>query len=96
MADAIIEVVAGTLIDALKDHSGRVLEFRSQFNELKTQLDLMKSFLADANKVKRKEETVKTTLSMIRDLTYDAEDILTDCLIRAEYQEQEMDFTGFR
>ncbi|KAK6230418.1 hypothetical protein QUC31_001936 [Theobroma cacao] len=88
MADAIIEVVAGKLIDALKEHSGRVLEFRSQFMELKTQLDLMKSFLADANKLKRKEETVKTTLSMIRELTYDAEDILTDCLLRAEYQEE--------
>lgn len=87
MADAIIEVVAGKLIDALKEHGGRILEFRSQFTELKTQLDLMKSFLADANKLKRKEETVKTTLSMIRELTYDAEDILTDCLLRAEYHE---------
>ncbi|KAK8527306.1 hypothetical protein V6N13_085145 [Hibiscus sabdariffa] len=87
MADAIIQVVAGKLIDALKEHSGRVLEFRSQFLELKTQLDLMKSFLADANKLKRKEETVKTTLSMVRELTYDAEDILTDCLLRAEQRE---------
>lgn len=87
MADAIIQVVAGKLIDALKEHSGRVLEFRSQFMELKTQLDFMKSFLADANKLKRKEETVKTTLSMIRELTYDAEDILTDCLLRAEFRD---------
>ncbi|KAK8997459.1 hypothetical protein V6N11_020937 [Hibiscus sabdariffa] len=87
MADAIIQVVAGKLIDALKEHSGRVLEFRSQFLELKTQLDLMKSFLADANKLKRKEETVKTTLSMVRELTYDAEDILTDCLLRLEQRE---------
>ncbi|KAL4312490.1 hypothetical protein GQ457_01G005390 [Hibiscus cannabinus] len=87
MADAIIQVVAGKLIEALKEHSGRVLEFRSQFLELKTQLDLMKSFLADANKLKRKEETVKTTLSMVRELTYDAEDILTDCLLRLEQRQ---------
>ncbi|KAF9672919.1 hypothetical protein SADUNF_Sadunf11G0094400 [Salix dunnii] len=36
----------------------------------------------------RKEETVKTTLSMPRELVYVAEDILTDCLHRAEYRNE--------
>lgn len=65
-----------------------MLEFQSEFNDMKTQLDLMKSFLADAYNLKRKKETVKTTLSMLRELVYDAEDILTDCLLRTEFRKE--------
>lgn len=65
-----------------------MLEFQSEFNDMKTQLDLMKSFLADAYNLKTKKETVKTTLSMLRELVYDAGDILTDCLLRTEFRKE--------
>uniref|UniRef100_A0A6N2MRG1 Disease resistance N-terminal domain-containing protein n=1 Tax=Salix viminalis TaxID=40686 RepID=A0A6N2MRG1_SALVM len=48
--------------------------FQSEFYDTKTQLDLMKSFLADAYRLKRKEETVETTLSIQRELVYVTED----------------------
>jgi hypothetical protein len=88
MAEAMIEALAEQLVQVLKKPGEYVLEFQSEFNDMKTQLDLMKSFLADAYKLKRKEETVKTTLSMLRELVYDAEEILTDCLLRAEYRKE--------
>eukprot|EP00258_Populus_trichocarpa_P051380 XP_024467399.1 disease resistance RPP13-like protein 4 [Populus trichocarpa] len=90
MAEAMIEALAEQLVQVLKKPGEYVIEFQSEFNDMKTQLDLMKSFLADAYKLKRKKETVKTTLiiSMLRELVYDVEDILTDCLLRAEYRKE--------
>lgn len=77
MAEAMVEALAEQLVQVLKKPGEYVLEFQSEFNDMKTQLDLMKSFLADAWMLKRKEETVKTTLITLRELVYDAEDTST-------------------
>lgn len=54
MAEAMVEALAEQLVQVLKKPGEYVLEFQSEFNDMKTQLDLMKSFLADAYKLKKK------------------------------------------
>ncbi|KAF2325411.1 hypothetical protein GH714_027830 [Hevea brasiliensis] len=53
---------------------------------MKTRLDLTKALLADTENLKSKKEIVKASLSSLRELVYEADNILTDCLIRDEYQ----------
>ncbi|KAJ7014853.1 hypothetical protein NC653_004220 [Populus alba x Populus x berolinensis] len=48
MAGAMIEALADQLVQVVKKPGEYALEFQCQFKDLKTQLDLMKSFLADA------------------------------------------------
>ncbi|KAB5534751.1 hypothetical protein DKX38_017837 [Salix brachista] len=48
MAEAMIEALGEQLVQALKKPGEYVLEFQSEFYDMKMQLDLMKSFLADA------------------------------------------------
>ncbi|TXG69730.1 hypothetical protein EZV62_004665 [Acer yangbiense] len=53
---------------------------------MKTQLEVLKAFLSDTDNLKSKKEQIKTTLAKIRELFYEADNILTDCLIRDEYR----------
>lgn len=88
MADALVGTLADHLIQAFKHRCHQVNEFEPELNNLKTQLDFMKAFMADASRHKRKDEMVRTTLNIIRDLIYEADDILTDCIIHDDYRKE--------
>lgn len=86
LVDAMIETLTEELFTALMNQAQYALDFKSQFERTKTQLELVKAFLNDTETLKTKKEVLKLTMIQIRELIYEADDLLTDCRIRDEYQ----------
>ena len=83
MVDAVVSVCLEKLFKALEGEGRVLLDFRDQFEKLRHELQLMQSFLKDAERLKRKKETLRTVMSSLRELIYEAEDILADCQIQS-------------
>ncbi|KAJ4964032.1 hypothetical protein NE237_023971 [Protea cynaroides] len=88
MVDAVVSVFVEKLVNAIQEQSRIVTEFRDQFERLKGELQLMQSFLRDADRVKRKHQGVKMITIRLRELVYEAEDILADCRVRSNEDEE--------
>ncbi|KAJ9187529.1 hypothetical protein P3X46_002974 [Hevea brasiliensis] len=86
VVDSMIQILAQQVFTALQKQAHFALDFKGQFEVMKTRLDLTKALLADTENLKSKKEIVKASLSSLRELVYEADNILTDCLIRDEYQ----------
>ncbi|XP_019194044.1 PREDICTED: disease resistance RPP13-like protein 4 [Ipomoea nil] len=89
MADPIGPIV-GTIFQGLqeqvKTQAQYALNFKEQFKEMQTQLELMQAFLNDCKDDKSKCQTVKTASKHLRELTYVADDVVTGCQIREDYK----------
>lgn len=77
--DAVVSVFLEKLLNILQEESRILSGYRGQFKKLQNELQYMQSFLKDAERRKRKDETIRCTLVNLRDLVYEAEDILADC-----------------
>ncbi|KAJ4822967.1 hypothetical protein Tsubulata_000331 [Turnera subulata] len=83
MVDAVVSVFLERLLNTLAEE-GRILnEFRDQFEKLQNELQLMQCFLKDADKQKRKNQTLRGIMTNLRELIYEAEDILADCKLQS-------------
>ncbi|KAK1259685.1 Disease resistance RPP13-like protein 4 [Acorus gramineus] len=91
MVDAVVGVFLDKLINALASERRKVIEFRDEFENMKSQLYLLQSFLKDAEKSKRKDHIVRALVDGLRELIHDAEDILADCQLQASKQKQTSD-----
>ncbi|KAL2552824.1 Disease resistance RPP13-like protein 4 [Forsythia ovata] len=80
MVDALVSVFLEKLLNTLTEESHFVTKYREQLERLKEQLLLMQSFLKDAERLKRKSEheTLRRIMEYLRELIYEAEDILVD------------------
>lgn len=83
MVDAVVTVFLEKLLGALSEESRVFSEFRDKFETLQSELQLMQSFLKDAERLKRKKETVRRVMANLRELIYEAEDILADCQLQS-------------
>ncbi|KMT02680.1 hypothetical protein BVRB_9g203570 [Beta vulgaris subsp. vulgaris] len=79
MVDAVVTVFLEKLFNVLVQEGGVLLGFKDQFKKLQNDLKYMQSFFKDAERLKRKDESLKCTLADMRELVYEAEDILADC-----------------
>ncbi|KAL3525348.1 hypothetical protein ACH5RR_013720 [Cinchona calisaya] len=79
MVDAVVSVFLEKLLNSLQEESLYLSKFREQFGRLKNELLLMESFLKDADRLKRKNQTLRRIMICLRELIYEAEDILIDC-----------------
>lgn len=84
MVDAVVTVFLEKLLNALEEEGRVLFDFREQFERLRDELRLMQSFLKDAERLKRKNETLRTVMIGLRELIYEAEDILADCKVQSE------------
>ncbi|XP_059623589.1 disease resistance RPP13-like protein 4 [Cornus florida] len=84
MVDAVVTVFLEKLLKALAEESRVLSEYRDQFERLKGELLFMQSFLQDADRLKRKFKILRAVLVALRDLIYEAEDILADCQSHSE------------
>ncbi|XP_058096786.1 disease resistance RPP13-like protein 4 isoform X2 [Magnolia sinica] len=80
MADAVASVLLNNLLSILISEGRQLLEFDDQFEETKEELQYMQSYLKVADQVKRRDrnDILKTVMSNLRELVYDAEDVLAD------------------
>ncbi|KAF6174248.1 hypothetical protein GIB67_033780 [Kingdonia uniflora] len=88
MVDAVVTVFLEKLLNALSEQSRIVFEFKDQFEKLKNELQLMQSFLKDADRLKRKHHTLRTITASLRELIYESEDILADCELQSKDDEK--------
>ncbi|CAL5366365.1 unnamed protein product [Camellia sinensis] len=84
MVDAIVSVFLDRLLNALEEESRFLIEIRDQLKKLQRELRLMQSFLQDAERLKRKNESLRAIMVTLRDLIYEAGDILADCQVQSE------------
>ncbi|EEF40800.1 disease resistance RPP13-like protein 4 [Ricinus communis] len=83
MVDAVVTVFLERLLNTLVEEGRVVNEFRDRFENLQKELELMQSVLKDADKRKRKDGTLHTIMGNLRELIYEAEDILADCQLQS-------------
>ncbi|KAL5555521.1 hypothetical protein UlMin_037757 [Ulmus minor] len=84
-----VQTLAQSLFTALMNEAQIAFDFKGQFEQMKTQLDLMNAIVSNSENVKSKNEVVKIALTTLRELILEADNALTDCLVRAEYRIQE-------
>ncbi|KAB1202063.1 Disease resistance RPP13-like protein 4 [Morella rubra] len=87
MADAVITTLLKKLLKSLAEEGQSILhecgEFKEQFERFQSELLLMQSFLKDVARFKSKKETIRTVIGNLRELVFDAEDVLADCQLHS-------------
>ncbi|XP_030499332.2 disease resistance RPP13-like protein 4 [Cannabis sativa] len=83
MVDAVVSVFLEKLLEALSEGSRVLIEFRDQFETLQNELQLMQCFLKDAERLKRKNQTLRLIMVNLREHIYQAEDMLADCQLQS-------------
>ncbi|XP_058096566.1 disease resistance RPP13-like protein 4 isoform X2 [Magnolia sinica] len=99
MADAVVSVLLDNLLSILITEGRQLHEFDDQFVETEKELQYMQSYLKVADQVKRRDrnEILKTVMSDLRELVYDAEDVIADCqlLFRKKHEGCAPNFTSY-
>ncbi|KAJ0081688.1 hypothetical protein Patl1_09753 [Pistacia atlantica] len=85
--DAMIQTLTDEVFRALINQAQFALDFKDQFEIMKTKLELMTAFLSSTDNLKtHHQEIAQRILPNVRKIIYEADDILTDCLLRDEYR----------
>ncbi|KAL5996590.1 hypothetical protein ACLOJK_007509 [Asimina triloba] len=80
MADPVVSVLLEKLVTFLIDGGSQLLEFEDQL-EIKEEFQYMQNYVKDANRMRRRDrsETLRQIMNDVRELIYDAEEIIADC-----------------
>ncbi|XXG74441.1 hypothetical protein AAC387_Pa07g3162 [Persea americana] len=83
MADAVVSVLLEKSLTLLLEEGQQLLELDDQFDKMIDELRYMKTWLVDAETMRRKDgrEILKVITQDLRELVYDAEDIIADCQV---------------
>ncbi|KAL5555839.1 hypothetical protein UlMin_038075 [Ulmus minor] len=92
---AMAQTLTQSLFTALMNEAEINLDFRGQFEQMKTRLDLMNAFVSNTENRRRNNEFVKKALTKLREVILKADNVLTDCLVRAEYRVEEYACFGY-
>ncbi|KAK6785022.1 hypothetical protein RDI58_018477 [Solanum bulbocastanum] len=82
---AVVEVIVKDLSKQVNIHAQYAIQFESEFEVMKRELNLMRSYLTEANRLKGNNKSVKTSLSELQELIYEADNVVTDCQIREDH-----------
>ncbi|KAJ4704045.1 Disease resistance protein [Melia azedarach] len=83
---AMLQTLTDKIFTGLLNQAQFAIDFRDHFEAMKTKLELMKAFLSSTDNLRSREKDLQNFLPNLRRLIYEADDILTDCLVRDEYQ----------
>lgn len=83
MADAAVEFLLDNLKQLLLHHAHLIKDAKIQLEKLERDLRFLKAFLRDSTKSRRKDETLKALIQEIRDVVYEAEDIIDTYVTQA-------------
>ncbi|KAF8398842.1 hypothetical protein HHK36_014705 [Tetracentron sinense] len=96
MAEGVITFFLENLTDLLTQEANLLLGVDEQVRSLRDELEWIRSFLRDADEKRKKYERVKVWVSQIRDLAYDAEDVIDAFVLKVEQQrKRNAGFMGF-
>ncbi|KAH7545329.1 hypothetical protein FEM48_Zijuj01G0081900 [Ziziphus jujuba var. spinosa] len=86
MVEAMLQILMEQIYAAVNNKVQFALDFKVEFDKMKSRLDLMTAFMTDTENLKTKNEVAKAALIKLREVIYDADNILTDCIVRDEYK----------
>ncbi|CAN6443347.1 unnamed protein product [Victoria cruziana] len=92
MAGGAIGSLLNKLNTLISDEVRLLSGVQEEVEEIKEELESMRSFLRDAEMRKEREEGVKTWVSQVRSATYQVEDIIDDFILRVARQHQGVNF----
>ncbi|KAJ8641229.1 hypothetical protein MRB53_017923 [Persea americana] len=83
MLDPIVGILLEKLVTLLASEGHQLFALDKQFNKIEDELQFMQSYLKEMDMMRRndKSEILKTTTKDLRELVYDAEDVIADCQI---------------
>eukprot|EP00268_Persea_americana_P024759 TRINITY_DN2416_c0_g1_i3.p1 TRINITY_DN2416_c0_g1~~TRINITY_DN2416_c0_g1_i3.p1 ORF type:complete len:456 (+),score=78.89 TRINITY_DN2416_c0_g1_i3:4346-5713(+) len=83
MADSVVSALVEKLLRLLLEGGLQLLQLDDQFDKMKKELLYVKTWLEDAETMRRKDgrKILKLITQDLRELVYDAEDIIADCQI---------------
>ncbi|KAL0318440.1 UNVERIFIED_CONTAM: putative disease resistance protein [Sesamum angustifolium] len=76
MADAAVQFLLDNLQQLLIYHTHLIADAKNQVEKLESDLRVFNSFLKDSTKKRRKDESLRELVRQIRDVVYEAEDIV--------------------
>ncbi|EFH67819.1 hypothetical protein ARALYDRAFT_474150 [Arabidopsis lyrata subsp. lyrata] len=88
MAEAIVSVTVQKLGELLLEEPLFLFGIGDQVKQLQDELKRLKCFLKDADEKQYKSERVRNWVAGIREASYDAEDIIEACFLKAESRKQ--------
>ncbi|KAL6012222.1 hypothetical protein ACLOJK_002700 [Asimina triloba] len=94
MADAAVNILFQNLNTFLIQEASLLGGARSNFEDIKKELDSMRSFLRDADRRKDDNEGLRTWVGQVRDATYNVEDIIDEFTYRTNVV-QRGEFTSY-
>ncbi|CAN6443348.1 unnamed protein product [Victoria cruziana] len=92
MADSAVGFLVNKLNSLLAQEVSLLRGVQEEVEEIKEELESMRSFLRDAEMRKEREEGVKTWVSQVRSATYQVEDIIDDFILRVAKQHHGINF----
>ncbi|KAF5200085.1 Disease resistance protein [Thalictrum thalictroides] len=92
MAESVVAFVVEKLGDLLLQKAAVLHELQDQVEDLKKELMWIQCFLRDAEAKQEKDERVRLWVSEIRQVAYDADDIIDRFILKAELQKQKSFF----
>ncbi|KAL5977540.1 hypothetical protein ACLOJK_021887 [Asimina triloba] len=90
MADAVVSLLLEKLVTFLMNEGRQLIEFEDKLDEIRKEFQYMQNYVKDADRVKRRDrtETLKLIMNDVRELTYDAEEIIADCQLLSQKKKQ--------
>ncbi|KAF2318928.1 hypothetical protein GH714_011836 [Hevea brasiliensis] len=82
MAEAVVSVAAQKISDLLIQESVFLHGVRDEVQRLQSELKRMQCFLKDADRNQDQDDRVRNWVAEVRDLTYDAEDVIDTFLLK--------------
>ncbi|EYU24144.1 hypothetical protein ABFS82_04G131500 [Erythranthe guttata] len=76
MADAAVEFLLENLTQLLLHHAHLIIDAKDKVEKLETDLRFFKAFLRDSTKKRKKDDRLRDLVRSIRDVVYEAEDII--------------------
>ncbi|KAL5979511.1 hypothetical protein ACLOJK_019415 [Asimina triloba] len=90
MADAVVSILLEKLVTFLQDEGRQLLEFEDRFDEIRNEFQYLQNYLKDVKRVKRRDrtETLKLIMTDVREVIYDAEEIIAGYLLLSQKKKQ--------
>ncbi|CAF2048305.1 hypothetical protein HID58_035637 [Brassica napus] len=88
MVDAVVSVCLEKVFNILEEKGRVVSEYGKELKGLQNDLKYMQIFLKDAERRKRTDELMRKLVSDLRELVYEAEDIIMDCQLEDNNNEK--------
>ncbi|XP_062093366.1 disease resistance protein RPM1-like [Humulus lupulus] len=85
MAESVVSFLLEKLSSLLEDEVKLVSSFRNEVVFVKNELDRIRAFLRSADAKEDQDEEIKVWVKQVREVAYDAEDIIDDFLYRFEH-----------